>query len=152
MNEDEIILADLFTAITRRKRAPLQFDSRKLADGYHELRVVAVEDSPAETQGRDIVPFISVNQGRNIVSEVTPLGMLDPGQVAFVNITSPDSREIRVYHGRRLIGKLPSSRGRVPIDVSQLGSGPVTLQAVGLPQDEKLMPVFGQPMTVEVAR
>ena len=34
----------------------LPFDSTKIADGYHELRVVAVGPRPIESQGRKIIP------------------------------------------------------------------------------------------------
>ena len=40
---------------------PIQLDTRKVNNGYHELRVVAVEDTPIETQGRQITGFVTSN-------------------------------------------------------------------------------------------
>ncbi|MCA9264837.1 MAG: hypothetical protein KDA60_13350, partial [Planctomycetales bacterium] len=44
---------------------PFVFDSTQLADGYHELRVVAVSASSVESQGRLILPIQTQNHGRS---------------------------------------------------------------------------------------
>ena len=41
----------------------LQLDTEKLGDGYHGLRIVAVEDSLIESQGRLIRPVMVRNRG-----------------------------------------------------------------------------------------
>jgi hypothetical protein len=50
---------------------PLPFDTALLADGYHELRVVAVEAGPIESQGRWISSITTANHGRKITASVT---------------------------------------------------------------------------------
>ena len=45
---------------------PLLLDSRRLADGYHELRIVAMAAGAVETQGRAIVNVTVDNHGRTI--------------------------------------------------------------------------------------
>jgi hypothetical protein len=106
------------------------------------------------------MPFISINQNRDLLSELSPLGnTVFPGQPASITVKSSDSSEIFIYRGREEIGSLKGSAGRITLDVEKLGSGPITLQAVGFPKEmvgtskeEMLRPVFGRPITFTVAR
>jgi len=43
-----------------------------LREGYHDLRIVAVEDSPIETQGRMLIPITVNNRGRTIRAQTRP--------------------------------------------------------------------------------
>ncbi len=47
-------------------KVSIKLDTRQLADGYHELRVVAVCDDAVATRGRVIVPVTVDNSGRQL--------------------------------------------------------------------------------------
>ena len=51
---------------------PLAIDTTKLADGYHELRIVGTDSDPIETQGRLIVPFSVHNHDAQLEFKVSP--------------------------------------------------------------------------------
>jgi len=59
-------------------------DTLLMSDGYHELRVVAIESSPIETQGRWIMPvFFPIAAGRSR-SRLNPHASSHPGRFASV--------------------------------------------------------------------
>ena len=135
-------------------------DTSRLANGYHELRVVAVEDTPIETQGRFVTGFVTANRpeqnaDKNPMLSVsaTPLskdGFLPRGRPGIVRVRSKGAREIRLYRGRELLGSVQGDSGRLAFETSKLGSGLVELRAVALPENRAYRPVFGFPFKVTV--
>ncbi len=128
------------------------FDSAKLTEGFHELRVVAIEDSAIETQGRILIPFIVDNQQRTIQCHVAPNATVFPGQELFVLASSPGSSKILIYHNRRQLGTIEGPKGELKVDASLLGAGPVQLQAVGIAASSEQQHVFSAPVFVSVER
>jgi hypothetical protein len=130
----------------------VDFESEKLPDGYHELRVVAVMNTPVETRGRIILPFFVDNRGRKIECTSAPPHNVFPGQPLIITAKSPGSTEILLFHNRMSVGRIDGEQGEATIDIAQLGSGPIQIQAVGIvagsPQDY----VFGAPLDVQVQR
>lgn len=110
----------------------LELDTRRLADGYHELRVIAHEAGPIASQGRYVIPITTSNHGRKIELTVTPRGQIPAGASLSVSIKSPGSMGIAVMHNTRLLGRIVGEEGQLEITPGQLGSGPVRLHAVGL--------------------
>ena len=143
---------------------PVQLDTRRFANGYHELRVVAIEDTPIETQGRVITGFVSANvpePSENGTSTMNPeigvsaeffprSGILRLGQPAIVKVRSKGAREIRVYRGRDMMGRTAGGSGRIAFNVAKLGGGPATIRAIAFPEDRSLKPVFGFPLKANV--
>lgn len=142
---------------------PIQLDTNRFSNGYHELRVVAIEDTPIETQGRTITGFVSANLPAaaedsgdakpqiGVSAEFFPRGgIFRLGQPAIVKVRSPGAREIRIYRGRNMLGRTAGGSGRIVFDVAKLGGGPATLRAVAFPSDLSLKPVFGFPLKANV--
>ena len=153
----------------------IQFDSTSLASGHHELRIVAISDTPLETQARHIASFVSHNvrtkkvrqdvTGTNspessglqedrdlpkIVSALTTKGDLAVGKPAAIRVQSAGARELRIYRGRDKIGAAAGDSGTIPINAKRLGTGPVTLQIVALSSEPGRRPVFSAPIKVRV--
>jgi uncharacterized protein (TIGR03790 family) len=125
-----------------------EIDTTKVGDGYHELRIVGIEESPIESQGRLIIPVHVANQGGQIDAAVQPRVVDSSGRVqCFVN--APGSRSIYVFHNRRPLGQVNGHQGTVLIDVGDLGRGPVVLTAValGTKGGDK---VFSQPLPLSI--
>lgn len=106
----------------------LQLDTTKLADGYHEVRVVAIDNTPIETQGRWIGSLV-VKNGRDAIQ----LSMAeDTANSTLLNLkvaaTKPSATSI-LCNGVE-VAKLPNGEGSVAIDKKKLGAGPVTLVAI----------------------
>ncbi|MCI0334321.1 MAG: hypothetical protein L0228_13965 [Planctomycetes bacterium] len=107
----------------------IDLDTTKLADGYHEIRLVSVDSGPLETQGRIIVP-VTVNN-RNTKLELT---IVPPVNVALsaairASVRQPGATAISVRQNSREVARVKGEAGEVDIPAATLGRGPTTLQA-----------------------
>jgi uncharacterized protein (TIGR03790 family) len=103
-------------------------DTTKLADGYHELRIVGAHGDRIETQGRQIVPIVVNNHGRKVQIETSPpVGLL--GKVK-VRVRQSGAKAISIRQNSREVGRVNGESGEVEIAASLLGRGPTRLQAV----------------------
>ena len=110
----------------------LKLDTARLPDGYHELRVIAFEAGPIQSQGRRIIPITTSNHGRTARLSVSPQGTIPAGKPLVATVKSPGSIGIAVMQNTRLLGRVAREAGKIEIDAAKLGSGPVRLHAVGL--------------------
>jgi hypothetical protein len=133
-----------------RPAESLRFDTELLADGYHELRVVAVEAAPIESQGRWISSITTANHGRKITASVTPAGSVRPGEPLVLAVESPGSIKIAVLQGSRLLGEIPGEGGRLQLDPATLGFGPVQLRVVGVGQGGSTSYAWAEPIELVV--
>ncbi len=124
----------------------LALATTRLADGYHELRIVAIESSPIGSQGRRIVPIVVNNRGQKLWFHVTPAGSVASTSTIAVEASCADAREIRVYQNQQLLGRIAGSSGRLQVPAARLGHGPVTLRAVARGAQE----VVARPITLRV--
>lgn len=133
---------------------PISVDTTRLANGYHELRVVAIEDTPVESQGRAITGLVCLNQAPNASKANLSVKLRSPairsGQQAYVRVSSRGAREIRIYRGRDVIGSLNGDSGLIAINPAELGGGSVSLRPVAFPLDRTEKPIFGLPLQVNV--
>lgn len=136
--------------------ATLEFDTRLIADGYHELRVVAFEASEVESQGRAIVPLVIRNRDRwvefSLASPEDAVTKIRWGQPTTLQAQAPGAAAVVFVHGRRSIARAPVENGTasVTFDPRELGAGPVELQACALGFTGVDRVVYSNPMIVEV--
>lgn len=104
-------------------------DTTGLADGAHELRVVATTASAIESQGRWIQEVI-VKNGLDAIEISVDERSISP-EMEYLNISVVSSRKdpVTLTHNGRTIGSTPSGSGGVRVAVSALGVGPITLEA-----------------------
>jgi uncharacterized protein (TIGR03790 family) len=145
----ELFVDDLRTAICGPGGA-LGFDTALLADGYHELRVVAVEAGMIRSQGRAVIPIATSNHGHAIEASVSPTGSLSPIKPITVTAKSPGSIGIAVMHNSHLVGRIAGESGAVRINPITLGYGPVVLRAVGLGDGNPINYAWAEPIQVTV--
>ena len=126
------------------------FDSLNLPDGYHEFRVVAIEDSALENQGRIILPVQVDNQGIEIRWSIQPAS-ISPGQSSNLYVDSPGAKTIYVFYERRPLGRIDREKGRFRIDPRNTGQGPVRLTAVAVNRRSNQR-VFAAPIHLDVRR
>jgi hypothetical protein len=123
---------ELFVDGVRRQSAPpgqkLTLDTTALGDGYHELRVVAVDDTPVETQGRWIGE-VNVKNGRDAVEITAPAGPRVVGAQASLEVVSTLDGVTEVFHNERSVGRVRGRQGKVQVPTAKLGKGRVMLQA-----------------------
>lgn len=124
----------------------LDLDTAKLADGYHELRIVAIESSPIRSQGRRIVPITTANHHRTIEVTASPTETLDLRQTLVITAKAAGCSQIAVLQGTRVVGRIAAEEGRVEIDGATIGAGPVRLQVVGLGKEGPNSNVLAKPL------
>jgi len=122
----------------------------KLADGYHEIRVVGIGPEPIETQGRCIVPVWFNNYGRRIEASVAAKSPLRSGEPIALEVRSPDSKAIVAIHGSRVVGRVEGSQGQILILPNTLGVGPVALRVVGLGRSGATSHVMAEPLDLSI--
>jgi uncharacterized protein (TIGR03790 family) len=125
-----------------------EIDTTKMGDGYHELRIVGIQESPIESQGRLIIPIQVANHGRSISASVQSRVVDASGHVQCV-VSSPNSQSIFVFHNRRQLGQVNGNQGTVMIDARELGRGPIVLTAVAL-GTRRTDKVFSQPLPLSI--
>lgn len=126
---------ELFVDGARRKRCrpgqEFSLDTTTLADGHHELRVVAIDNTPIETQGRWIGNVV-VKNGSNAV-QLTVANLTDIQNKAAdhvaVRVLSTQKNPVAVLHNGRKLAETRQGNGSVSIPIDKLGTGPITLQA-----------------------
>lgn len=105
-------------------------DTVPLADGTHEVRIVAYDDSPAATSGRWVRRIKTDNFGRSVTLNVAPaVGDLSTLFTLQVASTSGAVSEIRVLQNDRLLAAAPNDTADLVVSGATLGGGPVRLIA-----------------------
>lgn len=100
-----------------------------LADGWHDLRVLAEDSTPVKTIGRWTGSLLVNNLGRTTTLNASPgAGNLTKVYTFDVNATGADIREIRLLHNGRVVGARTTA-GPIFIWGQTLGAGDVSLMA-----------------------
>lgn len=110
----------------------LSLDTRKLADGAHEVRVVAVEAGAIETRSYVRRDLWVDNAGRRV--SVDPPGVAVWGDALGLKGEAPGARSVRIEHLGRVVGEAAIRDGRwhAALATAQLGLGEVSLRAVAV--------------------
>ena len=145
----ELFVDELRSALCGPEGA-IELDTATLADGFHELRIVAVEAGLIRSQGRQIVPITTANHGRSIEASVAPQGRVRPEKPLVVTARSPRSVGIAVLHNSHLVGRISGESGRVEVNPSVLGFGPVVLRVMGLGDGQPINYVWAEPIQVTI--
>jgi hypothetical protein len=130
----------------------LKLDTALLPDGSQEIRVVAVENSMIQSQGRAVYRINTNNYGRKIEVLKVPREILKTGEKLKFEVKAPGSIGVGVLHNSRLVGRIAGEEGTAEISADELGPGKVTLQAVGIGKGGPTSHVLGVPFEVEVKK
>jgi hypothetical protein len=128
----------------------LKLDTKLLPDGYQEIRVVAVETSMIQSQGRAIFHISTENYGRKIAVRGVPIATVRAGEKVTLEVKSPGSIGVAILQNSRLVGKIAGEEGAVEIAAEDLGSGRVRLQAVGIGKTGPKSNVTSRPLMFDV--
>lgn len=130
---------------------PFTIDTTKWDDGYHELRVVAVETGLIASRGSLIVELASDNFGGQIsVKLQTPHVRL--GEPVCLHVESPGALAVVVRQNGRVLARSVGEKADFEIDSRRLGVGPVRLQAIGLGGPGRPGNTISRPMDVIIER
>jgi len=132
-NLSPIHFFELFIDGIRRKRirpgGSFRLDTTKLADGPHEFRVVAIDQTPIETQGRWIGSLMIKNGPDAVQLSIANQAQLAKADYVMLKVVSTQKNSVSIMHNHRELAEIPLGTGSAKIAVNTLGSGPITLQA-----------------------
>jgi len=104
-----------------------------LSDGWHELRVLAYDDSTIRSAGRWVGALEVANLGATTTIGVnTTAGDLDQRFDFGVECPGSTVSELRLVQNGRVIGSTASNPGTISVYGQTLGAGPVGVQAEAL--------------------
>ena len=124
-------------------------ETKILADGYHEMRVVGIVSSTVETQGRLVIPFSTANHGRTLALGVHPETVKADGKVR-VSVAGKGLEGVTVFCNGRVIGRTAGAEATVEVPADVLGVGRVTIRATGRAGFGTTNMVNATPVTVDV--
>jgi hypothetical protein len=132
--EGRVARFELFVDGVRRAKCAageaFSLDTSALCDGHHELRVVAIDASPVETQGRAVLPITVDNSGRKLSFAASVSKTIRTDQSLIFTAQCPGAEAIEISHHHRPLGTIQGEKGRLPLSPKRLGLGPVTVTAV----------------------
>ena len=112
------------------EQARLPLDTARLADGWHQLTVIAIDDQAAATRARGQAAIEVRNRGRWLSTEVSPAEG-DPNTVFSVSVVAggPDRpQELRLWQNERLVAVATGDATALTVRGSALGQGPSNLR------------------------
>ena len=124
-------------------------DTSRLADGHHELRCVAIESSPVESQGRWIGQVTFANHGRQLSLAVEPRRVKPSGTVR-ISVAGEGVDGVAVFSMGRVLGRTAGGESTIEVPADLLGLGSVTIRATGRSGDGAASSVNAKPVMVEV--
>jgi hypothetical protein len=123
---------ELFVDGIRREKVnngeSFTLNTAELPDGHHELRVVAVESGPIESQGRAIVPFWINNDGK-VLALSSVAKRVRFGERIEVKVNAQGASRIVVTHQGRPLGEVKGGAGKITVNTKELGQGPALIHA-----------------------
>lgn len=130
----------------------ISFDTRRVADGYHHLRVVAIEKSAIESQGAWLAPIVVNNHGASCQLAVAEGSTaVTAGQPLQLSVDAPGAEEIVVMHNTRQLGSVKGASGTLTVETKQLGLGPVRLVALALDEEPEVRErAISPPLEIDV--
>ena len=143
----EIFLDGVFTS-TVDVLEEIEIAIDKMTDGFHELRVVAVADSPAANRGTRRLQLIVDRKGQRVSLEADS-SKVRMGRKFQLSSESTFGGKIKVYQNSRVVASTASGDG-TEIEAANLGLGKTQLQAVATASDGSV--VASPPLEIEIVR
>ncbi len=107
----------------------LKLDTTQLPDGACDLRIVALEAGPIETQGELELKVTVANSAAKLDWGPTAWEASAGGPLK-IRAHADKAEWIAIFHDAQLLGRISGAEGELPLDTKSLGSGPVRLRAV----------------------
>lgn len=106
--------------------------TKEIIDGYHEIRVVAIEQSPLEHRGRRIFKTVTNNHNLNLQVELVSPPKVSTNLRIQLKASCPGASKIVFSSQRRTVAMIDGESGATSFIAGLLGEGPVSIQAVAI--------------------
>jgi len=125
----------------------IHFDSTKMSDGYHELRIVVIDSTPIQTRAGKTVPFKVDNSGQKITLEAASKSVPVEGYIE-LTVASNVGSQVEIVHAGETVGRMDGHEGKLKIEAVRIGRGPVQIFAVT--KDDGGRTVSSDPVELEI--
>jgi hypothetical protein len=122
-----------------------QINTAQLSDGYHELRIVAINGDAIESRGRTILPIVVNNHGRKLELK-TSAPTYSATEMVHIEAAQTGAETIVVRQNGREVARFQGGKGEADVLAATLGRGPVVLQA----ESEGAEPARSAPLRLEI--
>ncbi|MFN0135589.1 MAG: dockerin type I domain-containing protein [Phycisphaerae bacterium] len=144
------VLVDGVVVASAAAGAPISFSTAQLGDGWHDLRVLAYDNTLIKSVGRWIASLDVNNNGRSATCGVNVAsGDLDTEFVFDVAAIGTGFSELRLVQNGRVLAATSGSSATFSVFGHTLGAGVVTVQAEGLLAADRR--VRSAPLTLGIA-
>ncbi|MFO0454796.1 MAG: hypothetical protein ACK5Z0_02200, partial [Planctomycetota bacterium] len=125
------------------------FESEKVSDGYHELRLVPIAAGLIQPRQTLRFPLVVNNRGESVQLRAS-LGENESSEGATLELSAKSALQgpIRVLRGAEVLGEVGKDSGKLKISAAKLGRGEVELMAVA--SDERGRDVQSRPLKVKI--
>jgi hypothetical protein len=125
----------------------IQLDTTNYVDGFHELRIVAIETSPIASQGRAIMPITTANHDLKVrlqLEGASPTWGVPLRLIA----DAPGAAQILLYQETRLLGTSQGEAASWQFPAEVFGVGVTRMRAVAISNQGGAV---SEPLYVEIA-
>ncbi|MEE3372346.1 MAG: hypothetical protein VX346_23625 [Planctomycetota bacterium] len=128
---------------------PFHLDPNSLADGHHQVTVVATADNRLASRGRRSYPVTVRSRGRQVELRCNQHSARFDEQLQF-EMRAAGARSISMFHDFQPLATVNGAAGVVTIGAHRLGLGPVRLWAVARYDDSQIGRAFSPPLLLTV--
>ncbi len=125
----------------------IAFDSAKVADGPHELRLIANATDTAATRISTVARVVFQN-GTDTVKTTAPGGEWPWDKPLAITASAPGATAITFRQHGREVARIAAAGGTAMLDPRTFGGGPVGLQPVAVYDGGR--EVFGEPVALRI--
>jgi hypothetical protein len=112
----------------------IAFDTSNMADGFHEIRMVAIANNSIETTGSSIFPITIENKGRSINVATKHTDYLDTDKIKF-QIQSNFGDSVELVHNGRSLAKKIGRNAEIEVSAKLFGRGPIKVNAIAISEE-----------------
>lgn len=125
---------------------PLKLETKTLADGWHDLRIVAIDDTPIAVQGV-LAMTVEIRNGADAVGMViAEPRRFSVGSKISIDVQSTRAEDARLMHNGRELALIAGGKGNAEVEAKRLGRGRVQLYV----EQSGQPPLRSRPVTVEI--
>jgi len=133
---------------TGKTDEPFKLNYTSLDAGFHELRAVAVADSPVASQARQLIEFQKEAPDVPTLEVVVPQKPVPINDEIAVSLKAAGATKIELFCNHRLLGTIDDSNGSVTVSAASLGLGKIRLTAKATFENEVVR--VGEPASVTI--
>ncbi|MCP4078635.1 MAG: hypothetical protein GY819_15545 [Planctomycetaceae bacterium] len=125
----------------------LKIGLKSLTDGYHEIRIVALDKTMIRTKASQTIGFEVNATGKYVNLAATGNDKYQLSRTITLEAETNVGDQIEIYQNSRSLGSISGQKGSLTLDCSLLGQGPSRLQAVVMDGGKR---ISSPPLEVEI--